>query len=406
MIAALDIGTSTIKVLIAEMNESGSMDITGVGIQPSKGLKRGIVVDIESTVQSIMQAVRQAQDMAGVEISNVVINLSGGHIQSINTNGMTAIYNGEVSKEDIARVQETAKSTPIPSDQQVLHVIPQEYMIDGQTGIREPVGMSGVRLEARLHMITSATSAIQNVTKCVERCGLNVSAIRLGPLASSDSILTDDEKELGVCLIDIGGGTSEISIYTQGAIRYTSIIPIAGDQVTNDIAIQLRTPTGDAEHLKIKHGCALAQISDYDSSIEVPSVGVGRSARMLSQSTLAEVIEPRYEELFNLVNDHIKHSGYAEMIGAGVVITGGAAQIPGAEDLAEEVFAMPVRVGRPVHDEVVPKDLSDAQYATVLGLARYASQLSSGAQNARHKKQTKSGDSFWTRAKNWIGGNY
>ena len=406
MIAALDIGTSTIKVLIAELNENGSMDITGVGVQPSKGLKRGIVVDIESTVQSIMQAVRQAQDMAGMEISDVIINLSGGHIQSMNTPGMTAIYNGEVSKEDIARVQETAKSTPIPSDQQVVHVIPQEYIIDGQAGIREPVGMSGVRLEARLHMITSATSAVQNLTKCVERCGLNVQEIRLGPLASSESILTDDEKELGVCMIDIGGGTSEIAIYTQGAIRYTSIIPIAGDQVTNDIAIQLRTPTGDAEHLKIKHGCALAQISDYDSTIEVPSVGVGRSPRMLSQSTLAEVIGPRYEELFNLVNDQIKHSGYAEMIGAGVVITGGAAQIPGAEDLAEEVFAMPVRVGRPLPAGHLLKELSDAQFATALGLIQHASRAKAEVSGKPQKKQKKSGGSFWLRAKNWIGGNY
>ncbi|SVD05710.1 uncharacterized protein METZ01_LOCUS358564, partial [marine metagenome] len=309
-------------------------------------LKRGVVVNIEATVNSIQRAVEEAELMAGCEIHSVYTGIAGSHIRSLNSHGIVAIRDREVGRSDVERVIDAARAVAIPADQRVLHVLPQEFIIDGQEGIRDPIGMSGVRLEARVHMVTGAASAAQNIVKCVQRCGLEVEDIVLEQLAASYAVLTEDEKELGAALIDIGGGTTDIAVFHDGAIKHTAVIPIAGDQVTNDIAISLRTPTQYAEEIKIKYACALSQLANSDETIEVPSVG-DRPPRRLARQTLAEVVEPRYEELFTLVGNELRRSGFQEMIAAGIVITGGSSKMEGAVELAEEVFHMPVRLGMP-----------------------------------------------------------
>src|SRR5210317_9276 len=340
-IVGLDIGTSKIVAIVGEIKDDNTLEIIGLGSHPSHGLKKGVVVNIDSTVQSIQRAIEEAELMSGIEIHSVYAGIAGSHVQSLNSHGVTAIKDGEVSHADVERVIDAARAVPISADQKILHILPQEFVIDNQEGIHDPVGMSGVRLEAKVHMVTGAVSAAQNIIKCVQRCGLEVDDIVLEQLASSYAVLTDDEKELGSCIVDIGGGTTDIAVFLGGAIQHTAVIPIAGDQVTNDIAVSMRTPTQYAEEIKIKYACALSQLANPDETIEVPSVGE-RPPRRLARQTLAEIVEPRYEELFGLVRDELRRSGFEELIAAGVVITGGSAKMEGAVELAEEVFHMPV----------------------------------------------------------------
>ncbi|MEM6935979.1 MAG: cell division protein FtsA, partial [Pseudomonadota bacterium] len=346
LVVGLDIGTSKIVAIVGEVAPDGEVEVVGLGSHESRGLKRGVVVDIESTVQSIQRAVEEAELMAGCEIRSVFAGISGSHIASLNSHGIVAIRDQEVTEGDVERVLDAARAVAVPADQRIIHVLPQDYIIDGQEGIRHPVSMSGVRLEARVHVVTGSATAAQNISKCVARCGLQVDDLILQQLASSYAVLTDDELDLGTCLVDIGAGTTDMAIFTQGAIRHTAVLPVAGDQVTNDIAVALRTPTQHAEDIKIRYACALRQLASAEETIQVPSVG-DRPSRRLARQTLAEVVEPRYEELFSLVNNEIKRSGFAEMIPAGVVLTGGASKMEGVADLAEEVFHMPVRIGAP-----------------------------------------------------------
>jgi cell division protein FtsA len=370
LLVGLDIGTSKVVAIVGELSPENRLEVIGIGSAPSRGLKRGVVVNIESTVQSIQRAVEEAELMAGCEINNVYAGIAGSHVRSLNSHGIVAIREKEVSPGDVERVIDAARAVAIPADQKVLHVLPQEFIIDSQEGIREPIGMSGVRLEAKVHLVTGAVSAAQNIVKCVQRCGLNVQDIVLEQLASSYAALTDDEKELGICLVDLGGGTTDIAVFCGGAIQHTAVIPIAGDQVTNDIAVSLRTPTQYAEEIKIKYACALSQLANPDETIEVPSVG-DRPSRRLARQTLAEVVEPRYEELFQLVRDELRRSGFEEMIAAGIVLTGGSAKMEGAIELAEEVFHMPVRLGVPQFVDGLSDVVRNPIHATGVGLLLY-----------------------------------
>ena len=322
-IVGLDIGTNKVAAIVGEVNAEGEIEIIGIGSYPSRGLKKGVVVNIESTVQSIQRAVEEAELMAGCQIDSVYAGIAGSHIRSLNSHGIVAIRDKEVFPQDIDRVIDAAQAMAIPADQKILHILPQEYIIDSQEGVKEPLGMSGVRLEAKVHLVTCAVNAAQNIEKCIERCGLKVNDIILEQLASSYAVLTEDERELGVCLVDIGGGTTDIAIFTHGAIRHTAVIPIAGDQVTNDIAMALRTPTQNAEEIKIKYACALTQLARPDETIQVPGVG-DKPSRQLSRQALAEVVEPRYDELFTLVQAELRRSGYEDLIAAGIVLTGGS----------------------------------------------------------------------------------
>ena len=371
LLVGLDIGTSKVVAIVGEVSAEDRLEIIGVGSCESRGLKRGVVVNIESTVRAIQRAVEEAELMAGCEISHVYTGIAGSHVRSLNSHGIVAIRDKEVSASDVERVIDAARAVAIPADQRILHVLPQEFVIDSEGGIREPVGMSGVRLEAKVHLVTGAVSAVQNIVKCVERCGLTVDGIVLEQLASSYSVLTEDEKELGVCLSDIGGGTTDIAVFCGGAIQHTAVIPIAGTQVTNDIAVSLRTPAHHAEEIKIKYACALSQLANSDETIEVPSVG-DRPPRRLARQTLAEVVEPRYEELLSLVRDELLRSGFTELIPAGVVLTGGSSKMEGAIELAEEVFHMQVRLGMPQYVEGLAGVVRNPIYATGVGLLLYA----------------------------------
>ncbi|WP_203525577.1 MULTISPECIES: cell division protein FtsA [Crenobacter] len=370
MLVGLDIGTSKIVAIVAEVLDEGRLNIIGMGQTASKGLKKGMVVNIESTVQAIQRALEEAQLMADCKIHEVYTGIAGSHIKSVNSHGMVAIKDREVTQMDIDRVIETARAVTIPPDHQVLHILTQEYSIDGQDGVREPLGMSGVRLEARVHIVTGAVSAAQNVAKCVRRCGLEVSDLVLQPMASAIAVLSEDEKDLGVCLIDIGGGTTDIAVYSNGAIRHTAVIPIAGDQITNDIAMALRTPTKEAEDIKIHHGVCLVGMADPSQMIEVPGVGE-RGPRQMARSTLAEVIEPRVEELFQLVQQELRRSGFEDMLSSGIVLTGGASLMPGMVELAEEVFHMPVRVGVPKYVGGLSEVVKNPRFSTGVGLLLY-----------------------------------
>ncbi|MDH5436788.1 MAG: cell division protein FtsA [Gammaproteobacteria bacterium] len=372
LLVGLDIGTSKVAAIVCELTPENTVEIIGIGSHPSRGLKKGVVVDIERTVQSIQRAVEEAELMAGCEIHSVYAGIAGSHIRSLNSHGIVAIKDKEVAADDVERVIDAARAVAIPADQKLLHVLPQEFIIDNQEGIREPVGMSGVRLEAKVHLVTGAVSAAQNIIKCVERCGLTVDDIILEQLASSYAVLIEDEKELGVCMVDIGGGTTDIAVFIDGAIQHTAVIPIAGDQVTNDIAVALRTPMHSAEELKMKYASALTQLAIPDESIEVPSVG-DRPARRLARQTLAEVVEPRYEELYSLVLSELQRSGFADRIAAGIVLTGGSSKIEGAIELAEEVFHMPVRLGVPQYISGLVEVVSNPIHATGVGLLLYGS---------------------------------
>jgi cell division protein FtsA len=403
LLVGIDIGTSKVVTLVGELTADGNLNVIGFGTFPSQGLKRGVVVNIESTVQSIQKSVEDAELMAGCEIYSAFTGIAGSHIRSLNSHGIVAIRDREVCQNDIDRVIDAAKAIAIPADQKILHVLPQEFIIDNQDSIREPVGMSGVRLEAKVHIVTGAVSAAQNIVKCMKRCGLVASDIVLEQFASSQSILSDDEKELGVCMIDIGGGTSDIAIFTDGAIRHTAVIPIAGDQVTNDIAIALRTPTRNAEEIKIKYGCALQDLVDANQMIDIPTLG-DRVGKRLPRRALTEVIEARYEELFSLALAELRRSGLEEYISAGIVLTGGAAKIVGAQELAERVFKIPVRIGRPNHVTGLAEIINNPIYATGVGLLVYGlRQRQSQREMVINQPSLKS---LWSRMKSWFQGNF
>ena len=403
LIVGLDIGTSKIVAVVGELSPEGDLEVIGIGSNPSRGLQKGVVVNIESTVQSIQRAVEEAELMAGCEINTVYAGIAGDHVRSLNSHGIVAIKDKEVVASDVDRVIDAARAVAIPADQRVLHVLPQEFLIDFQEGIREPLGMSGVRLEAKVHLVTGAVSAAQNIVKCVQRCGLAVEDIVLEQLASSYSVLTEDERELGICLVDMGGGTTDIAVFCDGAIQHTSVIPIAGDQVTKDIAISLRTPIPYAEEIKIKYACALSHLANPDETIEVPSVG-DRPPRRLARQTLAEVVEPRYEELYQLVADELRRSGFAEMVAAGIVLTGGSSKMEGAIELAEEVFHMPVRLGVPQHVEGLSDVVRNPIHATSVGLLLYGKEaLMSKGLNGRSRRGM---SGAMGRLKAWFQGNF
>ena len=402
MVVGLDIGTSKVVCMVGELKPDGIVEIVGLGSQPSHGLKRGVVVDIESTVQAIRRAVEEAELMAGCKIHSVNVGIAGSHIHSENSNGAVAIRDREVASTDIERVLEAARAITIPQDKRVLHVLPQEYLVDNQEGIKEPVGMSGVRLEVKVHVVSGALNAIRNIERCIERCNLHVDSIILEQVASSHAVLMDDERELGVCLVDIGGGTTDIAIFTDGAIKHTAVIPIAGDQVTNDIAQAFRTPTKDAEQIKIKYACALMQLAKADENIKVPSVG-DREPRNLSRQSLAEVVEPRYDELFTLVQNEIRRSGYEELIASGIVMTGGTAKMEGAIELAEEIFHMPVRLAKPQGVSGFSDVASNPIYSTAVGLLLYAAEQQEVSPQAPDEKP-KSG--LMANLKAWLKDNF
>ena len=403
LIVGLDIGTSKIVAMVGQMLPDGRYEIVGLGQHESRGLKKGVVVNIETTVQSIQKALEEAELMADCKIRTVYAGIAGSHIRSFNSSGMVAIKDKEVTEADMARVIETAKAVNIPTDQQIVHVLPQEFIIDGQEDIREPIGMSGVRLEVKVHIVTGAVSAAQNIVKCVRRCGLEVNDLILQPLASSMSILTQDEKELGVALVDIGGGTTDIAIFTGGAIRHTAVIPIAGDQITNDIAMALRTPTPEADEIKLRFGIAKQVLADPNEKIEVPGLG-DRAPRTLSRQALAAVIEPRIEELFSLVHQVVRESGYEELLSSGVVLTGGTSLLPGMVELAEDIFLKPVRIGMPAYTGGLADVVRSPRYSTAVGLLEEAR-----LQRLRGRKVAEQSGSFketLRRMKEWFLGNF
>jgi cell division protein FtsA len=403
LLVALDVGTSKIVTLVAEITPEDTLNLIGMGSHPSRGLKKGVVVNIESTVNAIQRSLEEAELMADAKIREVITGIAGSHIKSFNSHGMVAIKDKEVSQYDIDRVIETARAVNIPMEQQVLHILEQEFIIDGQGGVRQPLGMSGMRLEVKVHIVTGAVSAAQNIMKCVRRCGLEVKDLMLQPLASADAVLLDDERDLGVCLVDVGGGTTDIAVFTDGAIKHTSVIPIAGDQITNDIAMALRTPTKDAEELKISHGVALRQLASANEMIEVPGVG-DRGPRELSRQTLAEVIEPRVEELYSLIQRELRSSGLEELLSSGIVITGGSALMKGMVELGEEVFHMPVRVGLPNYNGALAEVMRSPRYSTGMGL------LLAGLDQVKRDRHAKiQGAGFkeiFERMKSWFKGNF
>ena len=398
-VVGLDIGTSKVAAIVGEVSPAGEVEIIGIGSHPSHGLKKGVVVNIESTVQSIQRAVEEAELMAGCEIESAYTGIAASHIRGINSHGVVAIRDAEVHQQDIDRVIDTARAVAMPADQKVLHVLPQEYLIDDQEGVKEPLGMSGVRLEAKIHLVTCAANAVQNVQKCIERCQLTVNDVILEQLASSYSSLSEDERNLGVCLVDIGGGTTDLAVFTEGAIRHTAVIPIAGDQVTNDIAMALRTPTKHAEEIKIKYACALAQLAKPEETIQVPGTG-NRPGRELSRQTLAEVVEPRYEELLTLVQAELSRSGYQDLVAAGFVLTGGAAKMEGVAELAEEIFHAPVSLAMPRGVAGLADVVRNPIYATGVGLLLYG--LEQEEHSGRVGTRSIPGAGLFARAKQWF----
>jgi cell division protein FtsA len=401
LIVGLDIGTSVIKAIVGELLDDDSISIIGVGTHKSRGMDKGGVNDLNLVVQSVRQAVNEMELMADCSVSSVFMSISGRHVQCQNESGMVPINNQEVTQDDVDNVIHAARSVPMAAERKLLHVLPQEFVIDVQEGIKNPIGMSGVRMEAAAHIITCAEDMAKNLVKCVESCGLSVDQTIFSALASSYAVLTDDERELGVCVIDIGGGTMDIVIYTDGAIRHTAVIPLAGNQITSDIAKIFRTPMSNAEDIKTKYACALKDMVSMEESIEVPSVG-GRPARVMSRHTLAEVIEPRYQELFELAYEQIKASGLEEQIAAGLVITGGTAKMEGAVEFAEEIFQMPVRVGKPHSVKGLAEYVDDACFATAVGLLQY------GKQNINNKRTSskKGEESVLKRIQSWFKGEF
>jgi cell division protein FtsA len=370
LVVGLDIGTAKVMAVVAEVLPGGDLKMAGLGVAASNGLKRGVVVNIDATVQSIQQALKEAELMADCKITRVYTGITGSHIRGINSSGMVAVKDREVTPADVARVVETARAINISTDQRLLLVEPQEFVIDGQD-VREPIGMSGIRLEAKVHIVTGAQSAAENIIKCVRRCGLEVEQLMLNPLASSVAVLTEDERELGVAVVDVGAGTTDVAIFTNGAIRHTAVIPIAGDLITSDIAMALRTPTKDAEDIKVDSGYAKQLLADPEQQVEVPGLG-DRGPRMLSKQALAGVIEPRVEEIFSLVQQVIRESGYEEVLSSGIVLTGGSALMPGMVELGEDIFLKPVRRGVPKYTGALSDMVAQPRAATVMGLLEEA----------------------------------
>ena len=403
LIVGLDIGTSKVVAAVAEVLPDGSFAIIGLGQQESKGLKKGMVVNIEATVASIQSALEEAELMADCKIKNVFAGIAGSHIESFNSTGMVAIKDKEVTAIDVVRVIETAKAVSIPTGQQLLDTVAQEFIVDSQGDVREPVGMSGIRLEVKVHIVTGAVSAVQNILKCVRRCGLEVSNLILQPMASANAVLTPDEKELGVVLVDIGGGTTDVAIFSEGAIRHTAVLPIAGDQITNDIAMALRTPTAEAEEIKLRYGVAKQALVDPAEMLEVPGHG-DRAPRMLSRQMLAAVVEPRIEELFNLVLQSVHESGFADVVSSGIVLTGGSSLMPGMVELAEDVFLKPARVGVADYKGQLSEVVRNPRYATVIGLLLEAKQQFMRGNVV--KQQQGSAAALWQRMKEWFLGNF
>ncbi len=397
LVVGLDIGTSKVLIVVAEVDEKGEMNVIGIGHQPACGLRKGVVADIESTVHSIKGAVEDAQAMANCQIYSVCAGVAGTHISSIHSHGVVAIQDNEVTQGDIERVIDAAKAMAIPNGQQILHVLPREFVIDGQDGIRKPAGMCGVRMEVRVHIITGAISAVQNIAKCVRRCGLEVDDIIPEPVASAETVLTGDERELGVCMVDIGGGTTDIAIFHEGTISHAVVVPVAGNQVTNDIAVAFHTSTQAANEIKMKYGCTLAQLVEGDQMIEIPGMG-GRPSRTLSRRSLADVIEPRMEELLLLVQEEIRKSGYESVIGSGVVITGGTSRLEGIVELAEEIFHLPVRQGLSDYAGKHHEMIRNPIYSTAMGLVQFACLNRPGI--AQKAPQTNVA-SLFTRLKKW-----
>ncbi|MBP7606199.1 MAG: cell division protein FtsA [Giesbergeria sp.] len=402
VVVGLDIGTAKIMAVVAEILPGGTLKLAGLGVAPSNGLKRGVVVNIDATVQSIQQALKEAELVADCRIQRVYTGITGSHIRGINSSGMVAIKDKEVTAADVARVVETAKAINISSDQRLLLVEAQEFVIDGQD-VKEPIGMSGIRLEAKIHIVTGAQSAAENIVKCVRRCGLEVEQLMLNALASSQAVLTDDERELGVALVDIGAGTTDVAIFTGGAIRHTAVIPIAGDLITSDIAMALRTPTKDAEDIKVESGYAKQLLADPEAQVEVPGLG-DRGPRMISKQALAGVIEPRVEEIFSLVQQVIRESGFEEVLSSGIVLTGGSVAMPGMVELGEDIFLKPVRRGIPKYTGTLSDMVALPRAATVMGLLEEARL----ARQRGFKVAQKSGSvkTAFGRFKDFIVGNF
>jgi cell division protein FtsA len=401
LIVGLDIGTSNVKAVVGELLDDNSISIVGVGCHASKGMDKGGVNDLDLVVQSVKSAVHEMELMADCNVSSVFMAISGRHVKCQNESGMVPINNQEVTQEDVDNVVHAARSVPIAAERRLLHVLPQEFTIDVQEGIKNPIGMSGVRMEAQAHIITCADDMAKNLVKCVERCELTADQLIFSALASSYAVLTDDEKELGVCVVDIGGGTIDLVIYTDGAIRHTAVIPAAGNQITSDIAKIFRTPISHAEEIKINYACALKDMVSMEENIEVHSVG-GRPSRAMSRHTLAEVIEPRYQELFELVHDEIRASKLEEQIAAGIVLTGGTAKMEGAVEFAEEIFQMPVRVGAPLAMKGLSEYVEDEKFATAVGLLQYGKEHVISQLAAK----TKAGDGVWQRVQSWFKGEF
>lgn len=403
VLVGIDIGTTKVVTLVGSVLPDGKLTILGMGSYPSHGLKRGVVVNIEQTVQSIQRSVEEAEKMAGCEVYSAYAGIAGSHIRSMNSHGIVAIQDREVSQNDVERVMDAAKAVALPADQKVLHVLPQEFIIDHQNAIREPIGMSGVRLEVKVHIVTGAVGAAQNIVKCMSRCGLSANDIVLEQFASSQSVLLPDEKELGVCMIDIGGGTSDIAVFLDGAIRHTAVIPIAGDQVTNDIAIALRIPARSAEEIKLKYACALQEYVDAQETIELPPIG-DRPGKRIAKRALAEVVEARYEELFTIAHNELRRHGLLDLIAAGIVLTGGASKVSGAQELAERIFKVPVRIGAPQEIYGMPEISNNPIYATSVGLLIYGHRE---RQNGREVMLNQPNvTSLWSKMRSWFQGNF
>ncbi|MBU2870215.1 cell division protein FtsA [Colwellia sp. E2M01] len=403
LVVGLDIGTSKISVAVGEITPDNQLSIIGVGNQPARGMDKGGVNDLNLVIQAIQRAINEAELMADCQISSIYLGISGKHISCQNENGMVPINDKEVIQEDVDNVIHTARSVPISAERRMLHVLPQEYSIDCQDGIKSPIGMSGVRMEAKVHIITCANDMAKNLVKCVERCDLTADQLIFSALASSYAILTDDEKELGVCVVDMGAGTMDMSVFTGGTLRHTAVIPVAGNQVTSDISKIFRTPLSHAEEIKVQYACALKQLVSMEESIDVPSVG-GRPARSMSRHTLSEVVEPRYQELFELIQDEIRESGLEDQIAAGYVLTGGTAKMEGVLEFAEEIFQMPVRIANPLSVQGLKEYVNDPSYATVVGLLHYGMQANSSVENDISKRESV-GD-LWSKVHAWFKGEF
>ncbi len=399
-IVGLDIGTTKICAIVGQLTESG-IDIVGIGTRPSTGLRKGAVINIDSTVEGIQRAIEEAELMAGCEIDRAWVGVAGNHVRSFNSSGVVSVKNHEINSDDIERVIDAAKAIAIPADRQVIHLIPQDFIIDGQDGIKDPIGMSGVRLEGKIHIITGSSSSTQNLVKCANRAGLGVSELVLEPIASAEAVLSEDEKELGVALVDIGGGTSDICIFVGGALVHTGVINVGGNHITNDIAVGLRTPQTEGEKLKIRHGCALKDLVAPEETIEVPGVG-GRQPRIVARRLLAEIIEPRVEEMFQLIKAEIEKTGYTELIGSGLVLTGGASMLDGMPELAEMVFDMPVKRGYPAGMGGLRDIVNSPKFATGVGLLKYAAKKIQQQQHRNSQSEGRAARRVREVMGNWI----